>query len=247
VLAIVLAFWGIFIPQTQTGGDRIYLLDVSASFQGHLPQALEFIRQNASTLSPYDRTSVIVFGKKPLVEIDLGNPSKAAQIQQIHSLISPENTNLQAALEFAITFQQKGRDFQIILLSDGKETVGNALKWASLHSSCVYVKTFSHPESDFKIQQIQAPLEVQKDEYFLIRLYLQGKRDLSTTLYLTAPGVSQTKKIFFAQTEEEILFSLSLSKEGFYPFQIEMPQRRAEIVGNEFIKFRQLFFRLLVF
>lgn len=222
--ALFLAFWGLFLPLPRKGGDRVYLLDLSESFQSHLPEALEFIRQDSQRLLPQDRSALVVFGKESSLEKPLGSGPGLGELKRLGSQVDGGATDIEKALAFGLTLKSKDRAFQILLISDGRETRGKAQRALSAVSPHLYVKTFSSVSSrSIEILQIRSPLKVVQGEKNLIGVLLRGPDKTRAFLELEGEGFFSREKLFFEGGEEEISFTVSFKTPGFHRMVLRVP------------------------
>ncbi len=124
VLALALAIAG--LRQVRISDDLaiVFVLDRSRSVPaGDSEAALEWVRETAKQAGPRERVGLVVFGRESSVEV---SPSEKFEFDKIHSVISPEATDIARALRLAAAACPEWAQKRIVLLSDGNENSGDA-------------------------------------------------------------------------------------------------------------------------
>src|SRR5215467_12219905 len=103
----------------------IYLLDVSDSVSlAARESAFRFAAQSGNSARTGDQSGVIVFGEEAVVDQPLkpGGKIERPQVQ-----VGGRGTNLAQALQLALATAPPGHANRFVLLSDGRQNIGNAL------------------------------------------------------------------------------------------------------------------------
>ncbi|MBN1591104.1 MAG: VWA domain-containing protein, partial [Pirellulales bacterium] len=133
---IVLLVFAVADAQWVRASDRltvIYLLDQSLSIPREQREAMiEHVNQTVEQhLRNRDRAGVIVFGRDASIEI----PPLDRKVHisgRIESTLDPENTNLAGAMRLAQATFPEDAAKRVVIVSDGNENLGDALKQARL-------------------------------------------------------------------------------------------------------------------
>jgi len=124
VMLVILSLAGV---QSVYGSDRLavaFLVDVSDSVpQEERERALVFVREALATLRSDDRAALILFGAEALVERPmlaggvLGTPASIPRANQ---------TDLEQAIRLGMALFPSGAARRLVILSDGRPTLGDA-------------------------------------------------------------------------------------------------------------------------
>ncbi|MBI2923547.1 MAG: FixH family protein [Planctomycetes bacterium] len=124
VAALVLALAGLRHVRVSDELAVVFVLDRSRSVppeEGR--RALDWIRETARTAGPRELVGLVVFGREASVEI---SPGPDLELDKVHSVITPEGTDLARALRLAAAACPDGAQKRIVLVSDGNENAGDA-------------------------------------------------------------------------------------------------------------------------
>lgn len=179
----------------------LFLVDGSASVeQGELTHALNYVSAAAKQRQPQhgDRAGVVVFGRDAAVEVP---PTEHPwQLSRIESDIEPEHTNLDSALQLAKASFPADTLKRVVIVSDGKENVGNAQPQArELLDSSIgidVVPIHYQRQGDVVVEKVVAPTEIRSRAPFDLRVVVDNrdpKQTIGGTIRVTreAGGVRQ--------------------------------------------------------
>lgn len=189
---LVLLILGIILadPVMKSHTDRVNLffcLDASLSMdEKDRTRAEEFIRSSVGQMGKGDRAGLILFGKRPLLDISL---REDFQLKSIRSDPDPDLTNISDALQMAIgRFPQKGEN-RIMLFTDGNENMNSALDMAQLAGS-LGMKILTVPMgswfagNEIFIREIHTPSIVPLETAFQVRVEIMASHPDSGDLIL---------------------------------------------------------------
>jgi len=174
--------------------DRVYALDVSGSVFLDAEAALDATLQSIRRLGASDRAAVIGFAASPLVAL----PLTPARLVPGPLSLPPERprsdaTDIASAIRLAARqLADKGADRQIVLVTDGRETTGQAAAEAALAADDG-IRIFVLPvgparPADARIARLHAPPVVRLGEPFEVTVELAATARLLGTLALTRDG-----------------------------------------------------------
>ena len=132
---LLLALSGLQIARGQRNAAIVFVVDQSQSVAPvDRSGALEHIRRVQSSLAPEDETGVVVFGREAVIEHQLQRNLRISEIQS-----SPEaaGTDISKGLSLARAMLNTRPEFskRIMVLSDGNQTTGDALREAAICAS----------------------------------------------------------------------------------------------------------------
>ncbi len=194
VAAVVLALAG---AQTVHGGDQlaiVYLLDVSDSVpETEQERGLQFVRDGLAALSPGDRAALVLFGADALVERPL---TSGGELGPVASIPRTEQSDLAAAIRLGVALLPEGAARRLVLLSDGRPTVGEAeqaVRLARAQGVEVDVVPLNGPLQAGEMGRVEAwltdlaaPARVHQGEQFDIAVTARATHDVEAVLTVVA-------------------------------------------------------------
>ena len=160
--------------------------------------------RNAATGHKRDQAGVIVFGRRPRLELP---PSDAPYFQGPSRFLDEASvdanyTDIAAAIKLALASFPEGSGKRIVLLSDGNENLGNAEEQARLAKQngvqidVVPLAAGQRNEDEVLVQSVEAPPFTEQGRSFpirvLIRSYNRTRSRALVTLRQDGRGRSQT-------------------------------------------------------
>lgn len=186
VVLIVLALAGIQIVRQVDRLAVVFLVDASDSIGTELQaQQVEYI-QNAVVDKPIDdEWAVVVFGANATIDTPFINVNDVPPIQ---STVLSNNTDIEEAIQTAISLFPADARRRIVILSDGIQTIGNAEAKARLaEASGVEISyvLFARPQTaDVRIAEFTSPARVNEGQEFDISISIQSDVPTSATLLI---------------------------------------------------------------
>jgi len=135
-----------------------------------------------------------------------------------------DGSNLEAALEAAAGFMPPGYVPQIVLLSDGNETLGDVL--ATVSRSKIPISTFPLPagsEPEVQVASVEVPAEVQEGAPFYVDVLIQSNHDDEGLVEVFRGGhkvVSEKRTI--KSGENRLRFQQSIERERLAAFTVRI-------------------------
>ena len=184
---LVLILSGVTIVKTTDEQAVLLLVDfsdstktVQAEIQAHAEELLRLIDKKTPT-------GVVVFGDEQLYSVKLKKDKRQFKADKI----SADATNIDAALEYASTLFPKDSAGRIILLTDGKETCGDASKTAhylatkGIRLDAVYFDTTNHSTQEIQISSFVAPegAFVNEEASFEVEIQSNVAKNVRVELY----------------------------------------------------------------
>lgn len=189
---VVLALSGLRLG---TGGDRVavvFLVDRSDSVgAGGVDRATDFVAEAVRAKKRGDLVAVVAFGKEPRLEFGMtDHPS----IQRLAATPDASATDLTRALRLAAALFPEGTKRRIVVLSDGRETQGDARREAGrLARAGIRIEgmTISVPSgADALVESIEAPAKARRGESYRIAVTVRSTNGGPANLEIFRDGVS---------------------------------------------------------
>jgi len=193
VLLVVLALARMQWSFTQDDMSVIYVLDRSLSIpSGFQKQALAYVIESQKARRSRDTAGLIVFGRSAALEgpadtgdlFDLpetrtaGPDASPAEQVSLQSVISPERTNIAAALRLAYgAFPRSGRK-RIVLITDANENLGSAVEEAEtarrngIRIDVLPIR-YRH-DREVMVEKVVMPSNVDRGESFEVRTVIRS-------------------------------------------------------------------------
>src|SRR5215471_552622 len=241
-LMLALALSGLRVRTTTHDLALIFLVDVSASMpqtEGH--HIAEFINSEIQRAGPRDYISIIAFGGEPSVELAPTRKEELAgwQLADMRSRPGRDHTDIAAALRLAAGLAPQEATARVVLVSDGKENLENALSYAPLLSSRgVRVFTRSVETTallpEVAVRGIECPATVAEGESFELKVEIESTTEAAAKLRLFRNNslVAERPVHIAPSGENQFILAERPDRKGFYTY-------RAEIESPESDTFRE--------
>ncbi len=154
-----------------TDTDTVFILDRSESMNNIQPKAVEFINNSLKNRKPGDFTALMAFGGNSSVDSGLNN-NKTSYSPSV--VIDKTETDIENAVNTASGLFSDERGKHIVLLTDGKETKGNAASIAKSDIDIDIVNLASELENEVQISRLKLPSKINKNTNFDITLQIDS-------------------------------------------------------------------------
>jgi uncharacterized membrane protein len=177
--------------QTIHGGDElatVFLVDVSDSVStAERERALAFVEQALQAMEPDDRAALILFGADALVERSM---TGSRELGTVASIPHTQQTDLEEALRLGLALLPGGSARRMVILSDGRPTVGNAEAAVRLaHAQGVHVDVVtleSAPGGEAWVADLDLPSRLHEGESFDLSIDVESTTRTQAILTLLA-------------------------------------------------------------
>ena len=240
LLLLILSF-ALADPRFPAKSDQVNLffaLDVSESIRPEqIREAKELIRKTLDGMKDDDQAGLLLFGKEPALEVPLG---KDLLFDDFQSELNRNFSNIGGALQYAAgKFPEQGQK-RLVLLTDGNETLGNALQKAHLAAS-LGMQIFPVPletwfsrqfpdaqgpgeqpsgEKEIFIEALESPANVPLETPYEIRLSVVSSHDAEGELVLLRNDeLFVTQRVQLTAGKNLLEFRDSLDEPGLYLYR----------------------------
>ncbi|TMD23234.1 MAG: VWA domain-containing protein [Chloroflexi bacterium] len=159
VLLLTASLAGFQVQTSPTGQSLLVAADLSASVQSALDNEAAAVRSILQQRRGEDRAGVLSFGRDSQVEVNI---SKDPQFGEFQSQPNPHYTDLAAALQLGGSILPDDSRKHIVLVSDGRANLGDAVSEARLlRAEGVRVDTVALPVpvgAEAYVDRLDAPL-----------------------------------------------------------------------------------------
>ncbi len=212
--------------------DRLhvfFLLDHSDSVPpARQRDALEWVRQVTRAMPADDRAGVIVYGGEARIEASL---QPGLRLARVATVVPGERTDLGAALRLATAAFPEHGQRRVVLLTDGYENQGDALRAAAL-ARAQQVGVFPVPlpaerAPDVSVQRLLAPADVKQGQSFEVKAFLHADEAGPVTVRLLRNHHLLGGQVLTLEAGKNLLaFPQTLTEPGFYTYEVQVETDR---------------------
>lgn len=190
VTLVVLALAGLQVVRPVQKWAVVFLVDASDSLGAAARAQEEAYIQAALTSKPADdEWAVVLFGENVSIEKPF---SAAPQFTAIRSTVKAGNTNLAEAIQTGLSLFPADAVRRMVILSDGRETMGSAAVKAQLAAaSGVEISTvlIERPQvADIRILSVETPARVAEGQQYDVNVTIQSDEATTAQLLIFANG-----------------------------------------------------------
>ncbi|PQO42132.1 VWA domain-containing protein [Blastopirellula marina] len=222
----------------------IYLIDRSLSIPpDRLDEVVDYVRSTANEFrqpTPDDSVGVITFGGDAAIEIPPWSSDLFLQ-SKFEAHVDRQQTNLEAAMKLAQAAFPPDAAKRVVIVTDGKETLGNAMQAArALSESGIgidVVPVTHHARSEVTVEKITTPSNTREKTPFNVQVVLRNqpgehwdnqaaKRPVPGNMRVIRRGAGRETVVVEQQLELEpgvrvFAFQDELPDAGFYTYDAQ--------------------------
>lgn len=230
VVLLVLGLAGVQIERAANRLAVVFLIDVSDSVSPEMQSAaLDYVRRASDAMGRNDQAAVVVFGADALVEIPM---TEQLELVQIGSDPIRLNTNLAEALRLGLALFPADTAKRMVVLSDGRETVGDASEVARLAAASnvqidyVFLGSESPEQAigpEVLVTDVRLPASVNVNEEFDLSVTVASNQPsgLAEIRVLSSGTVIYREAVELRQgTNSYVLPNLTVPTPGFVDFRV---------------------------
>lgn len=238
VTLIILGLAGIQVHRVANKLAVIFLIDASDSIPPAMQSdAVDYVRDAAETMTEQDQAAVIVFGADALVEIPI---TERLELVQIGSDPIRINTDLAEAMRLGLALFPADTAKRLIVLSDGRQTVGDAEEVARLAAATDvqidYVALtgtgmgVAANSPEVLVANVDVPSSVNEGERFNLTVTLTSSRAESIVdiRVLSGGRVIHDRTVTLPPGTTNEVFEIIAPNPGFADFQVLVEPRSAD-------------------
>jgi Ca-activated chloride channel family protein len=191
LLALILASAGASILHTDGSAAVMFVVDRSSSVTPRAQMsAMERIARMTRGMGAADRVGIVAFGRDAVVDRPLGTGSVSTALT---SDVDAGGTDIEAALRVARSALPSDGDRRIVLMSDGRETAGDAVRESRAAAAAtvavdVIPLAAGTRGAVARVAEVSAPAAVSVGEPFGVRVRADGRAGTSTAILVQRDG-----------------------------------------------------------
>jgi len=222
-LLIILLLSGIVFERTSGTTTTIFLMDSSDSIRDK-SIGTRFIREALKSMGKDDEAGVINFGGNSAIEL---LPDKKLVFSDIETRVDSSFTDLEAALVSAQSVMPWESRKRVVLITDGRENVGDVLKQAKRMKADGYsIDVFpiaSDIEAEVQLQELKVPDSVSRKQLFEISVNVRSNISTEAMLYLyTNRTLTGQKKVHLNEGDNLFAFTDKSEDGGMVTYTVEV-------------------------
>ncbi len=222
---LILALAG---AQAVRSADRlgvVFLVDVSDSVGQATEEAeLQYIRDSLQAMGPDDVAGVVLFGANALVERRL---NAVRELGPVLSTPITSNTDIEEAIRQGLAMFPAGVARRLVILTDGRATVGDAESAAQLSAASnveiSYVLFETQPAPDVQVSDVRVPSTVNAGQEFDLSFTVVAEAATPATITVLASGVViYQEAVQLEQGTNNYTLALTGGGSGFKDFTVQV-------------------------
>lgn len=223
---IVFALAGIQLRLPSNLLTTIFVLDVSDSIP-EVDQAAgeSFIRQAVESMPLGDRAAVVVFGQDALVE---RLASGEQTLPGLASVPVTTRTDIASALQLALALFPDEGARRLVLLSDGRENINQALEQAELAAAQDVELQFvplgqQSGDAEVLVESLQAPGDARQGQEIELSVAIASTVQTRATLRMFAGGdLVETRELDLQEGVNRLQIPVDAGEAGFRRFRVQV-------------------------
>jgi uncharacterized membrane protein len=225
VLLIVFALSGMQISQSADKLAVVFLVDVSDSLGPEVQEEqLAYVRAALQNMGPDDLAGVVVFGADPRTERAV---SAVRELGPIQSQPTTSNTDLAEAIRHGIALFPNDAARRIVILSDGRPTVGDTeaavQQAAAVGVEISFVAFAREPGPEVQVTDLNVPSSVTAGQPFDLSLRIDAEENTRATVtILDAGSIIQRQDVDLRAGANNYTLTLPGSTAGFKDFRVQV-------------------------
>ncbi len=231
MLLLVFALAGMQLVRAADRLAVVFLVDVSDSVgQAAQETALDYVRQALPAMGPDDQAGVILFGANALVERPL---SAVRELGTTLSAPPTGNTDLEEAVRLALGILPADYARRIVILSDGRETIGDVESAAELAAATSveisYVLLTPQAAPEVQVTGVNAPSTLNSGQEFALNIRVAAEADTPASITVLKSGqLNHRENEELREGSNNYALALVAGNSGFTDFQVQVDPTTAD-------------------
>ena len=205
----------------------VFLIDASDSVGANgRDKAEQFVRDalHAMRTDGSDQAAVVVFGADAAVERTM---SLARDLAPLGTQIRSSATNIEGAIRLGLSLLPTDAAKRIVLLTDGKQTVGDADSASRLvRATQARLDTVALPSvegADAAVERIDAPQRASVGQVVPLQVVVRSNQAMRAQLTVFAgPDIVAQQSVDLVQGQNEFSLRVTATRAGFTAFRVQL-------------------------
>jgi Mg-chelatase subunit ChlD len=236
-ILIIISLAGPGIKKASDKTTSIFVMDCSDSLGKSIAKAEDFVEKALDYKKASDKVGIVAFGKDSAVESTV---TESPVFSKVQSRINANFTDIEDSLKLASSLIPSTDRKRAVLLTDGRENVGNALKQAEiLKRKGIVLDIFpikNSIASEVQLKDVSIPENMHLNENFEINISVKSTVKTSAVLKLyTDRQLTGTRTVELQKGDNNFTFSSTAGKGGFVTYKVVIEPDDDGISGNNSI------------
>ena len=243
VIALVVgALFGLSVTGRRAKPTTLFLIDASDSFLAHQEEAVDQVRDALDRLPAGEQAGVLVFGGDSNIEQFV---SAKTQFEGLNTMPVTSETNLEQAVQTAMSLYPEYSSKRLVLLTDGAENAGDLSRMSSsLLAAQVDVqveKWESTPGAEVYLSDLSVPERIAIGESFSVDVEVESTVHTGARLQLYNDNTLRREELVDLQVgTNRFSFQDVREKGGFSNYRaIIIPDQDTVQVNNEYVAYTE--------
>jgi uncharacterized membrane protein len=227
ITSVVLALAGMQAVQYTNKLAVVFLIDASDSVgPAGVESATQFVRDALRTMRPdgNDTAGVVVFGADAQVERAM---TEVRDLAPIGTQVRSAGTNIEGAVRLGMSLFPANAAKRLVLLSDGKQTVGDAEGAARLvQATNGRLDTVALPSvlgADAAIERVDAPQRASVGQVIPLQIVVRSNQPMRAQLTVFAgPDIVAQESVNLVSGQNEFSVRANATRAGFSSFRVQL-------------------------
>ncbi|MCT8136508.1 VWA domain-containing protein [Anaerobacillus sp. CMMVII] len=237
MMIVLLLVFALSIPNlvfTTKNVHTVFIVDRSDSINGVNSEMTAFIRNAVAAKGADDQFAIVSVGRDATVERMLGTQSSfSSDWSQVHA----DYTNIEAGIQIASSLLAREGSGRVVILSDGNETLGDALQQANfvrVQGVTVDVVPFYQEKlKDVSLQEFIVPRQMFKGEQASLSLTVYSTEETETTLRILLNNEAIVQDVVeLKQGSNSFRFNSPINESGMHRLRAEVLTTGDSILEN---------------
>ena len=237
VTLLTFALAGLQFSTTLRKNQTLFVVDASDSVAPQQKErAIHFLNDALRRIQMPDQAGLVLFGTQAEVE---RFPAAPHLVQRFESRVDSRQTNLENALRLADGVMADDYQKNIVILSDGLENAGDAVRLAeSLREKGVTFQGFYLEPANLveaQIENVRVPSETRLKEPFVLEIITNSNQRMSGLLQILRNGeLLQEGTVQLSEAQKGIIrIPQRITEPGLYRYDVRLkPEKDFQIENN---------------
>lgn len=236
LILMLIAFAGLSIQWNAKTITTVFLIDASDSTQSSRNSEENFVKDALNKKTQKDNVGIISFGDNSLVENFI---SKDSSFSKVEGKVNSGYTNIENALTTAVSMLPQNTKKRIVLVTDGEENEGKALKIApSLLDQKIDLKVYKLDKTagnEVAVDNISVPetLNIGQEFSVVVNISSNVNAGAKLTLFSGNQKVAE-EKVQVQKGSNRFVFKDTAESGGFKSYRVLIePDSDTELKNNE--------------
>lgn len=236
-ILLIGAFSDITLTFSGKNVATIFLLDVSDSAKNFKEEGISFINNSLKNMPKKNKAGIIVFGENAEIDKFI---DRNKEYSSIKSMPIVNSTNIQEAIQSAVSLFPNGASKRIVLITDGEENQGDMIKTLPLiEEENIDIKTYKIDNGEYEdvyVEEVKVPENINIGEEFSIISKIQSNVKTKATLTLFSGREKKGEQIVdIEKGKNTFVFKDIQISGGFKGYKVLIkPEIDTQVANNEY-------------